>query len=85
MIADWLTVLLIQPDFAIRVGPRGARCWRGKVSPRFVEECTLIARDTDLRDALILGCRRSRGLVLEFRRVPEPVQQRLRNVWLLER
>ena len=82
---EFFAVLLRQPDFTVRLEDGRARLWQGQAPQAFVKECAEIAAQRELSRGLIFGCRRGRGLVLEFRGVPESCHQRFRNVWQIHR
>lgn len=85
-LADFVALLLRQPDFTIRIEAHSARLWQGQAPQAFVTDCALIARDSQLQRGLIYGCRRRDVLRLEFsRHVPEFSHQRFRNAWMVHK
>jgi hypothetical protein len=84
--AGWVIWSLLQPRyvFLIGVGPGQARIRRGKVTPAFLAQITLLCQENGVAQGWIGGVQRGRRVALRFsRRFPPGLQQRLRNEWTL--
>lgn len=77
----WLMKLGRGALFEIRLQPGKVVVKRGSVSPRFLAQAKQILQQDPVRGR-ILGQREDNGVKLVFSRsIPEPVAQRLRNVF----
>jgi hypothetical protein len=82
----WIAWVVFTPRYVFVVRVRGgvARTTRGKVTSAFLDEIGLGFADAGVADGWVGGVRRGRRVLLSFSpRLPPPLRQRLRNLWLL--
>jgi len=80
-LAEFFTVLRLQPAFVIRIDREAAFLDGGQVDPVFLRGCSEIAALYQLQGGLVLGLSRPGRIQLQFREIPEGCQQNFRNLW----
>ena len=74
--------VLDPPTFVVRIGNNSATATKGKVAKNFLDACSEIARDQDIREGKIFGIARPYGISLEFSEdIPTGNHQQFRNAW----
>ena len=72
--------------FKVRIDGGSALLAKGKLTAAFLEEIGHVCAEAKIRRGWFGGFRRGRQVVLAFSRsIPPPLQQRLRNLWVLHR
>jgi hypothetical protein len=86
LVAAVLLALWHRHAFIVRLKRSGPRVLKGKVTAAFLDEVADTCRETGIRRGWLGGIRRGKRIVLVFSwHFPNPVRQRLRNLWALHR
>jgi Protein of unknown function (DUF3634) len=83
-VGGWIIWTLIQPRlvFKIRIGKRGPRLAKGKVTPAFLVRVAEACRENDLSRGWVGGVPNGKRIALRFsHQFPPGLRQRLRNEW----
>ena len=82
----WFAFQYAQTAFIVRIKFGRPQIAKGKLTAGFLQELEDVCREHQIESGTIRGMKRGRRIALKFSAgIPPACQQRLRNVWVMQR
>jgi Protein of unknown function (DUF3634) len=81
-ITEYIWRVVHDPFFVVAISNRQATTKKGKLTQKFLSECSTICIQDNIQNGYVYGLSTSQGIRLRFSsNIPKHYHQRFRNVW----